>query len=121
MAPFEAEVVPFLDLVCITPFRVFCDPSSTDRYVASSLFFFFYFLPLGFLNGTACRLLDEAPSSVSSPGFVSSNKGSSFVSLEGPEGSTAVETTGSDWGISLGSIGSAAWDTTSLLLGCFSV
>jgi len=91
--PFEAEVVPFLDRVCIMPFRVFCDPSSTARYVASFLFFFFDFLPLGFLKGTACKLLDEAPLSVSSPESVSNIKGSSFMSLEGPEVSATIVTT----------------------------
>ena len=103
------------------PFRVFCEPSRTARYVASSLFFFFDFLPLGFLMGIACRLLDDAPSSVSSPGSVSRSKGSSFASLEVPGVSTAVEIPGSCWGISLGSNGSAIWDSTSLLLGWFSV
>ena len=117
VAPFEAVAVPFLDLVCIIHFRVFCDPSRTARYVASSIFFFFDFLPLGFLMGVACKLLDEAPSSVSSPGSVSSNKGSSFVSLEGLEASAAVETPGSGWGISPGSNGFETWDSTSLLLG----
>ena len=71
MAPFGAGAVPFLDLVFIMPFRVFCDPSKIARYVASSLFFFFDFLPLGFLKGVACRLLDEEPSSDSSSGSVS--------------------------------------------------
>ena len=92
------------------PFRVFCEPSRMARYVASSLFFFFDFLPLGFFMGIACRLLDEAPSSVSSLGSVSRSKGS-FASLEVP---------GSGWGISPGSNGSASWDSTSLLLGWFS-
>ena len=83
LAFFKAVAVPFFDLVCMIPFRVFCDPSRTARYVASSLFFFFDFLPLGFLMGIACRLLDEAPSSVSSPGSISRSKGS-FASLEVP-------------------------------------
>ena len=74
LASFKAEGAPFLDLVCMSPFRVFCDPSRTTRYVASSLFFFLDFLPLGFLMGIVCRLLDEAPSFDSSPGSVSSRK-----------------------------------------------
>ena len=106
MAPFEAVAVPFLDLVCLMPFKVFCDPSRIARYVASSLFFFLDFLPLGFLMGAVCRLLDEEPSSVSSPGSNSSSKDSMFASLDGPEGLAAVKTLGSGW-ISLDSSGSA--------------
>ena len=121
MAPFEAEAGPFLDLVFNIHIRVFCEPSSTDRYVASSLFFFVDFLPLEFLKGMVCRLLEESPSSVSSPGSVSRSSGSSFVPLEGSEWSTTFKTLGSEWGNSPGSNGSANWDFASLLQVCFLV
>ena len=115
MAPFEAEAGPFLDLVFIIPFMVFCDPSSIDRYVSSSLFFFVDFLSLGFLKGTACRLLEETPSSVSSPWSVSMSRGYSFASLKGSEWSATFKTPGSERGNSPSSNGSATWGFASLL------